>query len=545
MSVRALTSPAASNTASSPTRPWRSVLVGALAGAGLLWAALPPLGWSALAWFALLPWLCLVQRPALPGRRPYRDLWIAGFVFWLCAIHWLRLPHPATSLGWLALSFYLAFYLPLFIALSRVAVHGVGLPLSLAAPVLWTGLELARGRVLTGFLMGPLSHTQFRWPHLIQISDLGGAYAVSFLIVLVAASLVDARPFSATGMRKIRLLPGILGLAATLAYGHFRLHQDTQRPGPTVALIQGSIDADWKHDPGKVQRIFDHYFRLSRQALDGRQDRVDLVVWPETMFPIPWVVRPDTGSERGGPTDNNQNVTRLAQVLGVPVLLGIETRRYDSDELHRFNSAIALDTSGKLMARYDKVHLVMFGEYVPFAQWFPQLYRLTPLGGGIAAGSSPTAIVVDGTRFAPNICFETVLPHVITAQVRALSRRGETPDVLVNLTNDAWFWGSSELEMHLACDVFRSVECRRPMLVAANGGISAWIGANGVIRREAGRRTQEVIVADLELDTRNSLYARFGDWPAGLCLLACVLVAVRPALRAGAARCFGNRPATR
>lgn len=539
MSVRVLSLPEASSAESSTTRPRRSVLIDALGGAVLLWAALPPLQWSALAWFALVPWLSIVQRPVLPGRHPYRDVWIAGFVFWLCAIHWLRLPHPATSLGWVALSFYLAFYLPLFIALSRVAVHEVGLPLTLAAPVLWTGLELAQGHVLTGFLMGSLSHTQYRWPALIQISDLGGAYAVGFLIVLVSASLVDARLFSSQGLRKARLLPGIVGLAATLAYGHFRLAQDTQRPGPTVALIQGSIDADWKRDPGKVQRIFNHYFRLSRKALDNRQHQIDLVVWPETMFPMPWIVGRD-GSDQERPMDDNQHVRQLAQVLGVPVLLGIETRRYDGNSFRRYNSAVALDTSGRLLGRYDKMHLVMFGEYVPFAQWFPQLYRLTPLRGGITAGDRPTAIVVDGTRFAPNICFETVLPHVVAGQVRALSRRAEAPDVLVNLTNDAWFWGSSELEMHLACDVFRSVECRRPMLVAANGGISAWIDANGVIRRQAGRRTQEVIVADVALDTRRSIYAWLGDWPSGVCLMACLLIALRPGVQALRARRCGR-----
>ena len=117
-----------------------------------------------------VPWLVLVQASELAGRRPYRAVWFAGFVFWLMALQWLRLPHPATSLGGLALSAYLAFYLPVFVGLSRVAVHQIGVPLWLAAPIVWTGLELARAHIMTGFLLASLAHTQVGWTKLIQIA---------------------------------------------------------------------------------------------------------------------------------------------------------------------------------------------------------------------------------------------------------------------------------------------------------------------------------------------------------------------------------------
>jgi apolipoprotein N-acyltransferase len=151
--------------------PWyRSTLAIALPGSLLMFAALPPLAWGVVGWIAPLPWLVLIQAGELPGRRAYRALWLAGFVFWMMTVHWLRLPHPATSLGWLALAAYLAFYLPVFVGLSRVAVHRVGAPLWLAAPIVWTGLELARAHLLTGFLMGSLAHTQVSWTQLIQIA---------------------------------------------------------------------------------------------------------------------------------------------------------------------------------------------------------------------------------------------------------------------------------------------------------------------------------------------------------------------------------------
>src|SRR5262245_60647303 len=126
------------STAETPTPWFRSTLAIALAGSLLLWAALPPLAQGWLGWIAPVPWLWLVREEHLKGRRPYGAIWLAAFAFWLAILHWLRLPHPALYLGWIALSAYLAFYLPVFIGLSRVAVHRIGVPLWLAAPIVWT-----------------------------------------------------------------------------------------------------------------------------------------------------------------------------------------------------------------------------------------------------------------------------------------------------------------------------------------------------------------------------------------------------------------------
>jgi apolipoprotein N-acyltransferase len=160
------------------------------------------------------------------------------------------------------------------------------------------------------------------------------------------------------------------------------------------------------------------------------------------------------------------------------------------------------------------------------------------------------ALCVDNICYAPNICYETVIPHVIRNQVATLQKRGQNyffrsddnqpqpdaekivltpfvgPDVLVNLTNDAWYWGSSELDMHLACDVFRAVETRMPLVVAANGGISAWIDRYGRVRAQSPRQRPDVILADVELGHMRSYYVEFGDWFACLCLTCCVALAI-------------------
>ena len=223
-------------------RFWSGTFALALVGAILLWAALPPLQFSPLALVAPIPWIVLIRRAEMPGRRPYRALWGAGFLFWFAILHWIRMPHPATSIGWVALSGYLAFYLPLYVGLARVAVHRLGVSAVIAAPVVWTGLELARGHVLGGFTMASLGHTQYRWTELIQVSDLAGAYGVGFVVMFLAACLGRMLPVADTSsgsgggaaprgpQRASRgrfvlwpAAPAGLMLAAVLAYGCARL----------------------------------------------------------------------------------------------------------------------------------------------------------------------------------------------------------------------------------------------------------------------------------------------------------------------------------
>jgi apolipoprotein N-acyltransferase len=156
---------------------------------------------------------------------------------------------------------------------------------------------------------------------------------------------------------------------------------------------------------------------------------------------------------------------------------------------------------------------------------FPCVQGLTPLPVSLDAGTRPSAFRLGRLRLAPNICYESVLPHVIRWQVNRLKARGREPNVLVNLTNDGWFWGSSELDMHLACGVFRAVECRKPFLVAANTGFSAHIDGDGRIVQQGRRHASDTLLTQVRLDGRKSWYLRYGDWLAGICLAACLVFA--------------------
>ena len=189
----------------------------------MLWAAFPPLDLWLLAWIAPVPWALLIRREKLDGVRPYLSLWLVGFVHWLAVLHWLRLPNLYVACGWFSLSFYFAFYLPAFIWLGRIAVHRFRLPLVLSAPLVWTGLELARAHLLTGMSMASLGHTQYHWLTLIQVSDLAGAYGVSFVVMLAAACIARIMPCDGKPRSFWPLAPALAVLAAVLCYGYVRI----------------------------------------------------------------------------------------------------------------------------------------------------------------------------------------------------------------------------------------------------------------------------------------------------------------------------------
>jgi apolipoprotein N-acyltransferase len=139
-------------------------------------------------------------------------------------------------------------------------------------------------------------------------------------------------------------------------------------------------------------------------------------------------------------------------------------------------------------------------------------------------------------RFTPNICYETVLSREIRGQINALQVQNREPDVLINLSNDGWYWGSSELDMLLACSVFRAVECRKPYAIAANTGFSASIDADGRILQQGPRHDSATLLAEVRIDSRRSFYLQYGDWPAGICLAGCIFFAT-----AGCWRSFRER----
>ncbi len=574
--------------------PMRGALLLSLASGLLFYLSFAPVEFSPLAWLAPVPLLCLV-RIEQPTRRMGWACYLGGLAFFAPALQWMRLGDPTMYIAWLALAGYLAMTFPVAVGLMRVAVHRWKAPLVIAAPLIWVGLEFARAHLMTGFAWYFIGHTQYRWLELIQISDLVGAYGVSFIMIASAAAvagmipiawihrlgLVDTnqpmpadetdqppvtiRPASLIdGVTPVRTWPvfAALGLlAAVWGYGAVRRGQADFQPGPRVAMIQGNFLASLRIPEEKLMPQFLMHMKLTGLAV---REQPDLIVWPEGMFRWPLTSVPanwtDEQMEQAAPHVpvafwHDTNVPRTlvgeAAKTGAAMIYGIGCVDLTETGVKQTNSAILVNAERGIAGRYDKMHLVPFGEYIPFQKSLPWLSKFTPYPPdfGLAAGSQ--AVVFDHAkwRMAPVICFEDTVPHLVRNIVDGATK-GDTErpvDLLVNLSNDGWFHGSSGLDQHLITSAFRAVECRTPLVRAVNTGVSAVVDGDGAIREpdvmidgdtlkkttlvdpKTGRWRKQLnatLVQTVPLDNRRSLYVRYGDWFAMLCCATCVFCAL-------------------
>lgn len=501
-------------------------------GAALWWLALPPLEWFPLAWLAAAPWTRLIAAEQLPGRRPYRAMWLAGLLFWVTMLQWLRHAHLAAAVGGVFLAAYLALYLPVLIALCRVAVHRWRAPVIVAAPVVWAGLELIRAHFLTGFTLASLAHTQYRWLEVVQVADLGGAPLLGALVVAVGACLAQCMP--SNGRRRFTPWPlAVAGslLAAAIGYGTRAVTHHQAPPGPVIALVQAPIKTEVKHDPAKKEEILRQYLDLSLIAVREHPE-IELVIWPETMFRdslLTWTtdVAPPTDADwniddlRLAAERVERTIATVARQIDRDWIVGTDVLEFGPGRMNVFNSALLVDRQGRLRARYDKMHPVMFGEYIPLGSWLPWLYKITPLPTGLTPGTRLEPFAMEQAHASVNICYELFVPHLLRRQVATLERPGaETVQWIVNLTNNGYYGGSWELELHLISAVFRAVEMRRSVLVAANCGISAWVDSDGRIQARGGRMTAETVLARPSVEHRaaSGLGDAFGQACAAVCL---------------------------
>ena len=390
----------------------------------------PPVGLWPLAWIAPVPWIALAMQPDLKGRRPWGQIWLGGWIFWLAMMYYLRLPHWLLNFGWPIMSAYLCCYVAMFFGVARFAMHQWKIPALVAIPVAWVGSEYLRSTLFGGLALNLLSHTQAPMPILIQTADLFGGYGVSFLMVLAATGLWKtylgyraSKPLAAT------CWPAGVSLAIVgmmLAYGSVRMAEPTESqeaPATTVALIQGTIDTTFPTTEAEADRIkeqtFDQYMKLTHEVLAAND--VDLVVWPEGKFTVgPDMILPSSldalpAQERDRLLEHGEAMQWAAQVVArhpatrdpalpedaqrqVPhLLVGCSTWETEYDRV--YNSALLFDPNGGLSQRYLKNHRVMFGEYVPFGDWFPVIYDVLPIGIGLTPGTDPVSLEIGGAPF--------------------------------------------------------------------------------------------------------------------------------------------------
>jgi apolipoprotein N-acyltransferase len=495
-----------------------------------LYLSFPPADIGYLAWVAFVPWFLLI---VTEEKYVHLNALFIGVVFIFIQLSWLRY---VTVIAWVLLSLYCAAYFLLFAVCTRFIIFKLRIPLVIVAPCVWTSLEFMRSFFLTGFPWFFTGHTQYKFLSVIQISDITGVHGISFIIIAVNAAIAELiiRCFAVKGLisdtfRDRNLYSGskytffcvtcvfpLVILAAALLYGIFWLKNYVPREGPVVCMVQGNIPQDLKFDPTEEDQIqiLNEYSDLSI-SVKGKQ--IDLVVWPETMIPGLLNINPEITGRKIDML-SQLTVTRLAKDLNANLLIGGVALILIGDEQVYFNSAYYYNKKGELVDRYDKIHLVPFGEFTPLKKYFPFLARLVPYEIGLTHGVKRTLFSLD-TRssgnfaFGASICYE----DTVAALIRKFKKDGA--DFMLNITNDGWFRNSAELDQHLAIMVFRAVENRICMARAANTGISSFVGPDGTIYDRLldtfgkYREIRGMLVNQIKLlNKQGTFYTICGDW---------------------------------
>ncbi|MFH0880515.1 MAG: apolipoprotein N-acyltransferase [Lentisphaerota bacterium] len=378
--------------------------VAAVASGLLMAASFPPLEWSGAAWVSLVP--LIVALSGLSVRRQILLGWLAGTVCWVSSINWLC---HVTVGGLIGLSVYCGLYFGLFAMvtgwlLKRTAKGSVleNLALMFFIPALWTGFELVRSHLITGFPWNLLGVTQVWNILLIQHASWGGVYAISFAIVWVNTSLALTLMRYLDPARRRRgfhmeLAAGLLLVVVLLVSGQRML----QEPAPAsvalrTALIQTGIPQDDKWDREKIEMIYGRLWDLTRTALHAGKS--DLIIWPETSLPD------DVRS-----SESSYDLVYSLVTNGTPILAGsMDTEWLDEGDPRYFNSSFLFDVNGQILEVYDKRHLVLFGEYLPFGGKIPWINAFTPIEASFSSGTTSTVFHLENPNvaFSVLICFE-------------------------------------------------------------------------------------------------------------------------------------------
>jgi apolipoprotein N-acyltransferase len=500
----------------------------ALFSGALLTMAFPKFDQGWLAWCALVPLLL-----ALRSVGPRAGFWVGfafGMVHYCSLIYWTAY----TMRVYGALPWFQAVFVLLLFAMVLSAFTGLfgwtvcllaGRPawMPAVAPAAWGLVEWLRTWIFTGFPWELLGYSQYDRLWVIQPADLFGVYGVSALIVLANAVLALAllcwaeKPWQHQPVPRRLVVRGgvVVGclLLLTAGYGIYRMNVVDGRVAHAehaeVAVVQGNIDQGVKWDPGFQMLTTAKYKELSAKAAE---QGADLIVWPETA--TPFYLFHDKVLTRmviQGIED-----ARVDFIIGSPnVELGGETPAY-------FNSAYLIEADGDVAGKYDKVHLVPFGEYVPFERWIPFIDKMVAQVGDFKAGDRGNTLMWRDHPVGMLICYEGIFPNL----ARAMAGNGAR--ILVNITNDAWFGRTGAAYQHFSMAVFRSVENRRFFARAANTGISGFIDPNGRILAATELYQDAVLSARVALLSETTLYTRWGDWPLVIiCLLLCAAAAVK------------------
>jgi apolipoprotein N-acyltransferase len=543
-------------------------------GIVLLSLAFAPFNQFYLAWVGVVPWLVVV-RYCRSTLRAFLWSWLGGTLFYIANMWWLA---GITLPGMIALMVVLGLYPAAAgaIIFAGRLLDPIACDVNSSAPgrgfvcwkksllnvfliaFVWTASEWFRGTwPLGGLAWLYLGHAQTPALYLCQVADFSGVFGVTFWVMLVNAWLTlfvlyrkpSVRPLAPAGVAV-----GVV-LVAVLGYGIFRFAQFKGRTGPTILVVQSNVPQSNEGDKaGSMQDLVKFHVDQTEAAL-SHHGHVDLVVWSETMMPalnreareyllsLPY---PRLQQEALFLADVDRQITELAQKYRTELLVGGAysadwTSQPTADHMIAFiardkrNTAYFYTAAGQSAERYDKIHLVPFGEYLPFKETVPSMYKLfvamSPYKDEhTLTPGAPDAMTVfklkKDWRFVTPICFEDIVAEVVRQMLKPEDGVHKRADFIVNLTNDGWFL-FNEMPQHLQAASFRSIENRVPTARSVNTGISGFVDSMGRTFDLVPPSVEGSSIGTLTLDDRVTAYTLYGDLFAYFCVGVTVLVIVQ------------------
>ena len=485
-----------------------------------LWLAFPDHSLFFLSWVGLMPYLYFLTQ-----KRSWKAIVAGNFVLGLAyfggVLYWI----PEVLIGYGGLSWGVS--IPIFLLMLlmlcffllpfSVLTHAVSTRSRVAAlwsaPGFWVLSELLRNYyAVGGFPWALLGHSQYPYEWMRQLADVSGVYLISFLVVLGNCALLALFRFRSYRTWALSSIFTLLFAGANL-YGWYRVEVWQVPPGKSIraALVQPNIllSAPLEHYAKKYFEVLPQYYRQA--VADGAA----------------WVVFPEAPNPYYYDTDFYFRTFWQRQVRnsGVPLLLNSTSVETGSNTRY-YNGALLIGPGEQPVYRYHKMHLVPFGEYVPAADWLSFVQPLVQEVASFSAGTTPVVGEISGISFGTSICFEGIFPE----SAREFVRKGA--QILVNITNDAWYGRSAAPRQHLEFGAFRAVENRKPILRCANSGYSAVIDLLGGIQQELGLFEDGILVAQVSACSYRSIYSRVGEW-LNISLVVVALVTGVAAFRRG------------
>jgi len=478
-----------------------------------------------LSWFALAPLIVALLRtrpagelevtgavrlqPARPGQAFLLSylcgiLWYAGTCYWIFDTmrHFGGLSTPAAALALFLFCCYLGLYHGFFgLLLSLLAGPGRDYRRALVvAPFLWVAVELARTRI-TGFPWDLLGISQVDNAALCRIAGWTGVYGISFEIVLVNVALTAA--FLIPREKRAAMLVAALAAAAVLQAGVL-VEPPAVKADRLALLVQQNLSVSAKWTPAFFQQTLGDLTELTVKSASASPAKIDLTVWPES--PAPFFTNDAQFRDAISQMARTTNAWAVTGSIGTaPPVSGREPTE--------FNSAALISPAGEWTARYDKVHLVPFGEFLPFPSLFSFAGGLTKEVGEFGRGDSRDPLDAGSAPLGVFICYESVFPD----EVRQFAQHGA--QVFVNISNDGWYGDSGAYAQHLNQTRMRALENNRWLLSATNTGVTASIDPWGRVVASIPRKERTALIAPYALTSVTTFYTRHGDWFAYACAI--------------------------